>query len=91
MYSSGVLGGGAMKIFIASGLGGGRLGSPVVDMIEVKDLTRAGQRIANSCAIIPPIDAPTICALRDPKKVHQADRVARHVLEKIGRGDLCPV
>ena len=87
-YSSGVVGGGAMKTFIASGLGGGRRGSPVVDMIEVSELTRAGQRIAISCAIMPPIDAPTTCALRDPEHVHQADRVARHVLEQIGRGDL---
>ena len=39
-----------------------QLGCPVVDMIEVSVSTRSRQPAATSCAIIPPIDAPTTCA-----------------------------
>ncbi len=38
-------------------------GSPVLDMIDVSDRTRAGDSIATVWAIMPPIDAPTRCAL----------------------------
>ena len=39
---------------------------PVLDMIEVRLATRAGWPIATSCAIMPPIDAPTTCARAMP-------------------------
>ena len=61
-YSSGVRGGGARKTANTSGAGGGSDGSLVDDMIEVSVRTRWGQWIANSCAIMPPIDAPTTWA-----------------------------
>ena len=41
-------------------------GSPVLDMIDVSDRTRSGCSIAIVWAIIPPIDAPTRCALSSP-------------------------
>ena len=46
----------------ASRVGGGTFGLPVVDMIEVSERTRCGNEIAISCAIMPPIEAPTRCA-----------------------------
>ena len=47
---------------MASRVGGGSLGLPVVDMIEVSERTASGNEIAISCAIMPPIEAPTRCA-----------------------------
>ena len=47
---------------MASRVGGGTLGLPVVDMIEVSERTRCGNEIAISWAIMPPIDTPTRCA-----------------------------
>ena len=43
----------------ASRVGGGTFGFPVVDMIEVSERTRSGKMIAISCAIMPPMEAPT--------------------------------
>ncbi len=48
----------------ASRRGPGSRGSPVDDMIDVSVRTRSGWWIASSCAIAPPIDAPTTCAVR---------------------------
>ena len=48
----------------ASRVGPGNLGLPVVDMIEVSVRTRSGKTMASSCAIMPPIDAPTMWAER---------------------------
>src|SRR6266478_1131436 len=61
-YSSLVVGGGAISSAAASRVGGGILGFPVVDMMEVSERTRCGNEIAISCAIMPPIEAPTRCA-----------------------------
>ena len=61
-YSSFVVGGGAISTAAASRVGGGTFGLPVVDMIEVSERTRFGNDSAISCAIMPPIDAPTTCA-----------------------------
>ena len=61
-YSSLVVGGGAISTAVASRVGGGTFGLPVVDMIEVSERTRCGNEIAISWAIMPPIDAPTRCA-----------------------------
>src|SRR6185312_15501904 len=61
-YSSLLAGGGAISTAVASRVGGGTFGLPVVDMIEVSDRTRSGNEIAISCAIMPPIEAPTRCA-----------------------------
>ncbi len=47
---------------MASRVGGGSFGLPVVDMIEVSERTRCGNEIAISWAIMPPIEAPTRCA-----------------------------
>ena len=41
-------------------------GSPVVDMIDVKDLMTSGCLIATVCAIMPPIEAPHTCAESRP-------------------------
>src|ERR1700721_90701 len=58
IYSSRVAGGGAISIAVASRVGAGTLGLPVVDMIEVSERTRSGNEIATSWAIMPPIEAP---------------------------------
>ena len=50
----------------ASGFGGGRLGRPVVDMIEMRLLVIDGWLIATNCAIMPPIEAPATCARSIP-------------------------
>ena len=47
---------------VASGAERGRERWPVVDMIEVMLRVLPGKRAATSCAIMPPIDAPTTCA-----------------------------
>ena len=62
IYSSLVVGGGAISMAAASRVGGGTLGLPVVDMIEVSERTRCGNEIAISWAIMPPMEAPTRCA-----------------------------
>ena len=54
-----VAGVGLSSTAIASGVGGGRPGSPVVAMIEVSVRSRSGCSIAIVCAIAPPIEAPT--------------------------------
>ena len=40
---------------------------PVLDMIETSESVRCGERIASVWAIMPPIDAPTMCALSIPR------------------------
>ena len=52
---------------MASAVGWPTSGSPVVDMIEVKVRTRAGCSMAIVWAIIPPIEAPTMCADSMPR------------------------
>jgi hypothetical protein len=47
---------------IASGLGAARPGSPECDMIETSDKARSGKAAANSWAIMPPIETPTMWA-----------------------------
>ena len=64
--SSYVVGGAAISSAVASRVGCGSFGLPVDDMMDVSDSTRCGYSIAISCAIMPPIDAPTICALAMP-------------------------
>ena len=49
-----------------SGEGWPTAGEPVVDMIEHSERTRCGKSIATCWAIIPPIEAPTMCALSIP-------------------------
>jgi hypothetical protein len=58
-----VVAGGDISARIADRLGSPTDAAPVVDMIDVSDRTRAGCSIAVVWAIIPPIDAPTRCAL----------------------------
>ena len=41
--------------------------APVLDMIEHSDSTRSGCSIAIVWAIIPPIEAPTMCARSMPR------------------------
>jgi len=43
---------------MASGVGAPYSGSPVIDMIEMSEATRAGCSMATVWAIIPPMDAP---------------------------------
>jgi hypothetical protein len=47
---------------MASGVAGGTAGLPVVDMIEVRERVFSGWLAAISWAIIPPMEAPTMCA-----------------------------
>ena len=72
----------------ASGLPCGRPGRPLVDMIETIERVRSGYCAATTCTIMPPIEAPTMCALVDAERIEQADRIGRHVLQQIGRVDL---
>ena len=51
-------------------------------MIEVSVLTRSGHRIASSCAIMPPIEAPTTWASRDAENIQQSDRVGAMSLSR---------
>ena len=55
--------GGRMITPSACGLAAPTVRSPVVDMIDVRLRTRSGCRSATSCAIIPPREMPTTCAL----------------------------
>jgi hypothetical protein len=66
MLPSRSVGGGVSSTAIASGVGGGRVGFPVVDMMEVRLRSRAGCRIASVWAIMPPMDAPQTCAASIP-------------------------
>ena len=38
--------------------------------------------MASSCAIMPPIDTPTMCARVDAERVEQADGVVGHVAQQ---------
>ena len=51
----------------ASGLGWPTEGSPVVDMIDVRVVTRSGKSMANAWAIMPPIETPTMWARSRPR------------------------
>ncbi len=62
MKASSSAGGLAVSNAVASGFGDGSLGSPVVLMIDVKLVQRPGWSIAICWPIMPPIDAPTMCA-----------------------------
>ena len=75
------------RLAIASGLPGGRPGRPLVDMIETIERVRAGYCAAATWTIMPPIEAPTMCAV-EAERLHEADRVGRHVLHQIRRVDL---
>ena len=72
-------GGGAISTAMASRVGGGTFGLPVVDMIEVSERTRCGNEIAISWAIMPPIDAPTRWADWMPSVSIRPIDVHRHV------------
>ena len=72
---------------MASRVGGGTFGLPVVDMIEVSERTRCGNEIAISWAIMPPIDAPTRCADLMPSASISPMMSSRHVGQFVGRGD----
>src|SRR5690348_3355219 len=61
MQPSRVVAGAFSRTPIASCVGGGSPGSPVVAMIDVSVSSRSGRSIAIVCAIAPPIDAPTTC------------------------------
>jgi hypothetical protein len=52
--------GGRNKTDNVSGFPDGKSRRPVVDMIEVRLFVRSGWLIAISCAIMPPIEAPTM-------------------------------
>ena len=52
-------------------------------MIEVSVRTRSGCSMAMAWAIIPPIEAPTMCADGEPEGVEQADRVGGHVGQEV--------
>ena len=49
-----------------------------------------GCSIAIVCTIIPPIDAPTMCAQVDAEVIEHADAVGSHVGEQVGRLDRWP-
>ncbi len=57
---------GSVRHAHASGVDGGRPGSPVLDMIDVSVSTRSGWPAARSWAIMPPIERPTTCAFSMP-------------------------
>ena len=86
-YSSLVVGGGAISMAAASRVGGGTFGLPVVDMIEVSERTRCGNEIAISCAIMPPIDAPTRCADLMPSTSIRPTVSLAMSMQLVGRGD----
>ncbi len=60
--SSRFVAGGAASFFHISGRACPTAGSPVVELIEVRDRIRSGCSIAIVCAICPPIDTPATCA-----------------------------
>ena len=66
------LAGSAISARMASGFGSGRPGRPVVDMIDTRLFILEGWLIATSCAIMPPIDAPTTCARSIPSASSKA-------------------
>src|SRR5664279_2186957 len=86
-YSSLVVGGAAISTAVASRVGAGILGLPVVDMIEVSERTRCGNEIAISWAIMPPHRHAHQMSRLDAERVQQAGRILRHVVNFIGRGD----
>ena len=67
MASARLVGGACIRAVMASGDGMPTVGSPVVDMIEHSDRTRAGWRITMACTIIPPMDTPTMWAASIPR------------------------
>ncbi len=81
------LAGGVIRAANASGLPGGKSRRPVVDMIETTLFTLSGWLIATSCAIIPPIEAPTTWARAIPSASSEPDGVGSHIVERVGRGD----
>ena len=66
-YCSLVRGGFAMKNGYTRSAGWPFQRLPVVDMIEASDSVRCGWRAAKTWAIIPPIEAPTMCAASIPR------------------------
>ena len=58
--------------------------SPVIDMIEVSDSTRSGCWIAIVCTIMPPIDAPTMCARSMPSWSSSAHASAAMSVRRYG-------
>src|SRR6185369_9389326 len=84
MKPSSVVTGGAISTRIASGVGGGSPGSPVVAMIEVNVSRRSGRSIAIVCAIAPPIDAPTTCARAMPSASSRPNASAAMSLRRYG-------
>ena len=71
-YSSLLAGGASMNIGIARIAGWPLQRLPVEDMIEANESTRSGCLAASSWPTIPPIDAPTTCALSMPSSSSSA-------------------
>ena len=86
--SSTVCGGAPVSTSSASGSAVPTVGSPVVDMIEHSDSVLSGCSMANAWAIIPPIDAPTMCAAGMPSASSRPAGISGHVAERV-RGRRC--
>ncbi|SHS64849.1 Uncharacterised protein [Mycobacteroides abscessus subsp. abscessus] len=61
------LGGGFSRAISWRGPGGGRNGWLLLDMMMETVAVRSGCSAANTCAIMPPIEAPTMCACSMPR------------------------
>ena len=61
------VGGIDINAVIASGVDSIVSGSPDIDITETSDAVRVGCSMAKTWAIMPPIDAPMMCALSMPR------------------------
>ena len=83
-YSSLLAGGGAISTAVASRVGGGTFGLPVVDMIEVSERTRCGERDRDFLGDHAAHRRADQMRRFDAERIHQADHVQRHVVQLVG-------
>ena len=83
-YSSLLAGGGAISTAVASRVGGGTFGLPVVDMIEVSATHPLGERDRDFLRDHAAHRGADQMRRFDAEHIHQADHVERHVVDLVG-------
>ena len=81
----------AVSMASAAGLPVGRPSRPLVDMIETSESARSGCWAATIWAIMPPIEAPTICALSMPSASSSPTASSAMSLSRYGASTALPL